>query len=639
MEILLHLFGFLFIAFASYQIGRLFMRIGLPAITGYLLAGVVAGPFVLGLLPEAAVDELRFIDEVSLAVIAFIAGAELYLKEIRSRLKSIAGITTGVLIASTTISAVAIFLLEDHISFTQGLPLNNRIAVAILGGTVLLALSPASTIAVIKEVRARGVFTKTILGVTVTMDVVIIVLFAIAVAFASALLTDVGFEPSLLLLLAEDLITAVALGLITGKILQAILSTPWRFHVKAALILLIGYSGFAFSHWFIGFSHDNLPLEIHVEPLLVAVIAGFYVTNYTNGRDEFDQILHDVSPPIYIAFFTLTGLALNLEILLSILPIAVVLFLVRAGGLALGSYVGATIVGETKDIKQYAWMGFITQAGIVLGLAREVAVEFPSLGSAFATLIISVVVLNQILGPLFLKWALKQTGEAAVPDKEQAAPDTVRDVLILGIEPQSLELARNLQSHNWKVIMADTDRSHVERLAAEDVTEHYISNISPDTMTHLLTAETDAVVAMLNDDQANLQAIILACKKDVPRLIVRPNDLTMVETFADLGALVIDPTSAMVNLLEQSVRAPQSTAVLLHMDSGREMIQITIKNTDLDGMLLRDLRLPTDVLFMDITRDGNAMLPHGYTQLRIDDEVTLVGETNSLEEAVLKLGF
>lgn len=638
MTVLIYTASFVFVAFAAKKIGQFFSQVGLPYITGYLLAGMVAGPFVLGLMPENSSTTLRYIDELSLGIIAFIAGSELYLKEIQSRLKSISLVTGSVVLVGVIIAGVSLFFLTELIPFTQGMETTSRLAVAILGSTILLALSPASTIAVIKEVRAKGAFTSTVLGVTVTMDVVIIVLFAISVAVASALLTGVGFDITFTLLLIIDLGSAVVVGLFTGKVLEFILSTNLRRPLKIGAVLLTGYAIFLAAYWVIGFTHDNFIFEVHVEPLLVAMIGGFFVTNFTDYRDEFAGVLHDVGPAVYVAFFTLTGVALKLDILLTTLPVAAALFIIRGGSIALGSFIGGKLAGESRSFNRYAWMGLITQAGIALGLAREVAVEFPALGDAFATMVISVVVLNEIFGPMFLKSALNRAGESNLPGEVKR--DDVRDAVILGIEPQSLELARQLQKEGWQVIMADTDRSHVERMAAEDVIEHYIPTVSAETLDSLITAHTDALVTMLPNDEENLEACELAYHQfGVSRLIVRPNDLSQTEQFTEMGALVVDPASAMVHLLDQSVRAPQSAAVLLGQDSGRQMVQVTVNNPEVDGFLLRDLRLPNDVLFLDVTRNGNSIVPHGYTRLRLEDEITLIGAADSLETATLKLGY
>lgn len=628
--------SFFLIAIASKKIGQWFSQMGLPYITGYLLAGVVAGPFMLNLLPTNTAVDLRFIDEVSLGIIAFVAGSELYIKEIRTRIKSISWIVGIVVLISLPLGAISLFILTDYIEFTAGMPISQRLAVALLGGTILLALSPPSTIAVIKEVKAKGNFTSTLLGVTISMDVIIIVLFAVAVAISSALLTGIGFNILFVALIAIDLVLAVVVGIISGYLLQAILAAPFKKLIKMGFILLLGYAIFAGSHWLTALTKGSL-LEIHAEPLLIALIAGFYITNFTNYRKPFEELLHEIGPPIYVAFFTLTGVGLKLDILVATLPIAIALFVIRFVGINLGGFLGSRLAGEPEKFTRFAGLALITQAGIALGLAREVAVEFPVLGDAFSTLVISVVVLNEIFGPMFLKSALKRVGEANLP--EAHANDTSRDVLILGIESQSVELAYSLQRSGWHVVMADTDRDQIALYQDEDLVIHHIPAISESGLSGLLTNRTDAVVAMLEDDTCNRLALELAYKKGVSRQVVRPNDLGQREQLGEFGALIIDPTSAIVNLLEQTVRAPQSAAVLLHQDSGRDLVQVTVNNPDVNGQLVRDLRLPTDILFLDVTRDGDVLLPNGYTRLKVGDEVTLIGREPGLSEAMDKLGF
>jgi Trk K+ transport system NAD-binding subunit/Kef-type K+ transport system membrane component KefB len=638
VELLTYTAIFFFIALAAKKIGAWFSRIGLPYITGYLLAGMVAGPFVLGLLPSEATSTLRYIDELALGIIAFVAGSELYLTEIRSRLHSIGWIAGGLLFSGLLIGGVALFFLTEAIPFTQGMDTTSRLAVAILGSVILLALSPASTIAVIKEVRAKGPFTSTILGVTVTMDVVIIVAFAVAVAVASALLEGLGFNITAIALLLVDLAAAIGLGYLVGRALDFILGTALDRRIKIGAVLVMGYLIFWLGLTIVEVSHDFLPFEVHIEPLLVAMIGGFMVTNYTSHREQFEEILHDVGPLVYVAFFTLTGVAIKLDILLATWPIAVALFGIRILSIFVGSFAGSRMAGESNLFQRNAWLGLITQAGIALGLAREVALEFPTLGDAFATMVISVVVLNEIFGPLFLKWALRRVDETNVPIV--ANRNEVRDAAILGIEEQSLELARQLQANAWQVIMADTDRSHVERMQTADVAEHYIPTIDEQTLKNVLSENTDALVAMLPNDEDNYRACEIAyVKYGVQRIIVRPNDMSWARKFRELGALIVDPTSAMVNLLSQSVRAPQSTSILLQQDSGREIMQVTVNNPELDGLLVRDLRLPEDVLFLEVARNGQAIVPGGYTTLKLRDEVTLLGQPESLSEVTLKLGY
>lgn len=635
-ETLVYFIAFVVVCLASHRIGKFFSAIKLPYITGYLFAGALAGSFGLNFVPTEAVEQLRFVDQVSLAVIAFVAGSELFLKELLNRLRSIAWIIGGIVATAFLILGTTVYALTAFIPFTEGMAAGERLAVALLGATVLLALSPPSTIAVIKEVRARGPFTRLVLGVTVTMDVVIIVFFAINSSLAEALLTGVGLQLSFALVLLLDLALAIGLGYAAGQLLQAIMRLRGLRGLKIGLILGLGYGIYALAGFVKEYSLANFPFEIYIEPLLIAMIAGFYITNFTAARDEFDDILHEIGPVVYVAFFTLTGISLKLDLLLATLGIAMVLFLARGIAIMIGSYAGASIAGEDGKVRRLAWLGLITQAGIALGLAREVSVAFPALGDAFATLIISVIVLNEIFGPLFLKAALRRAEEANEPVSGEA--DMKRQAVILGIEGQSLALARQLTTQHWHVRMADTDVSHVERLAAEDVDERHVSEISAEHFQDLFGSGTDAVVAMLESDEENLRACVLAYEKfGVRRIVVRLTNQNLRERFVEIGAIVVDPASAMVSLLDQAVRAPHSTSMLLHPDP--DVVQITVTNNDLEGALVRDLRLPNDVLLLEIIRDGQAVVPHGYTRIRLGDEITAVGRPESLEEVILKLGF
>jgi len=214
-------------------------------------------------------------------------------------------------------------------------------------------------------------------------------------------------------MLFAELLISLVVGITVGKLLQHILSLRVRSEFKAGLILLLGYTVFALAAVVRDLSHSHvLPVEIFLEPLLISLIGGFFVTNFSRYRSEFAKVLHDVSPPIYVVFFTLTGASLALDVMITVWPIALILFLIRLVGIFIGSFVGGTIAGDPVKHNKMSWMAYITQAGVGLGLAKEVAVEFPVWGPSFATMIIAVIVMNQIIGPPFFKWVLHRVGEA-----------------------------------------------------------------------------------------------------------------------------------------------------------------------------------------------------------------------------------
>ena len=187
--------------------------------------------------------------------------------------------------------------------------------------------------------------------------------------------------------------------------------------IKTGLVLLAGYGVFIFTTELRRISHDQMPFEVFLEPLLICMVGGFLAANFSGYRNEFKKILDDIGPPVYVLFFTHTGASLALDVLSGIWPIALALFLVRFLGIFIGSFCGGVLAKDPMRSNKIGWMAYITQAGVGLGLAKQVAVEFPGWGADFATVIVSVIVLNQLVGPIFFKWAIHLTGEARRPDE------------------------------------------------------------------------------------------------------------------------------------------------------------------------------------------------------------------------------
>ena len=195
-ETYLFLAAFTLIAIAANRISKEFQKIGLPIITGILIIGIIAGPFVLQMFPKNAHVKLDFINDIALAFIAFAAGSELYLKELRNRVRQIAWITFGQLVVTFVMSTTIIYFLAENIAFMSTLSSKTNLAISIMMGVIFVARSPSSAIAVINEMRAKGPFTQTALGVTVIKDVLVIILFTIAFAIAKSLVNGVemGFD-------------------------------------------------------------------------------------------------------------------------------------------------------------------------------------------------------------------------------------------------------------------------------------------------------------------------------------------------------------------------------------------------------------------------------------------------------------
>jgi Trk K+ transport system NAD-binding subunit len=372
--------------------------------------------------------------------------------------------------------------------------------------------------------------------------------------------------------------------------------------------------------------------EIILEPLLIAIIGSFVLTNYSKHRIEFREILEEISPTIYIIFFTLIGASLSFQTLISVFGIAVALFLLRLITMFLGGALGVTIVKDPKKYTLIAWMPYLTQAGVAIGLSTIISEEFPVWGHEFETIIIAIIVINQLFGPPLFKWTLNYVKESHLRASMEPLQST-RDAIIFGVESQSIALAQQLQKHNWKSRLVALD--NLNRGSSEF---EIINNFKPsvENFKKLEFDKTEAIVLMLSDEKNYQLAELIYENIGTKDVIVRLNNRENFDKFHKLGTLIIEPTTAMVSLLDHFVRSPNAASLLLGMDEGQDTMDIEINNKDIHGLRIRELRLPTDIIILSIKRKGQLLMTHGYTRLRLGDIMTLVGSERSLEDIKFK---
>ena len=633
-DILIWTSAFVIVAVAANHIAGLFKKIKLPHITGLLIIGIVIGPFVLQLIETEAVEQLNFVNEIALAFIAFAAGSELYLLELRSRFKSIKWMTFGQLVVTFVLSSLSVYLLSPHIPFVASMTANGKIAVAILVGTIFVARSPASAIAIINEVRAKGPFTQTVMGVTVVKDVLVIILFTICFSLANSLTTGSSVDLSSLLWLFIDLVLSFALGIGLGKLIALFFSINLKLIYKTIFVLLVGYSIYLLSSFVKEQSTAFVGHEIYLEPLLICIVASFVITNFSKYRIEFLKLVHDAGPTVYVAFFTLTGASISIDILKSAWLIALVFFFIRLFSMIIGSFVGGKLGGDPKRMYKHGWMPYVTQAGVGLGLVMVVGNAFPAWGKEFATIMIAVIVLSQIVGPPLFKWVLSYVGESHKRGEPQEF-EGHREAYIFGWENQSVTLAKQLLSHGWiphlvtrrkELLKNDLD---FEIRLLDDFSQYELERINAN--------KAEAIVCMLTDEESLNICEIAYEHFGTKDLVVRLNERTNFDEFHELGALIVEPNMATVSLLDHFVRSPLATSLLLGMEEDQDTIDIEIQNENIHGIALRDIHLPSDILVLSIIRSGNVVISHGYTRLRKGDIVTIVGSNESLENVRLRL--
>ncbi|MDE0736066.1 MAG: cation:proton antiporter [Pirellulaceae bacterium] len=625
------------VVLAASQIGKLSSIVHLPLITGFLLAGILVGPYALGMVSKEQLVDLDFVNKLALAVIAMAAGNELVLKEFRSRFRSIAWVTIAQAITTLGLGTTATFLLSSNsIPFTQDLSVQVRLAISVMVGVILIARSPSSAIAIINELRAKGPFTQTVLGVTVIMDVAVIVLFAMGSEFAHAVNSNLSFNLSFAGLLLLEIALSVLGGCLLWKFVAALISLSIPRPVKSIILLLAGMTVFICTEFLREYSGEHWQFELFLEPLLLCMIAGLLVSNTSPHRVEFTRILHQIGPPVYLAFFTLTGISIELDVLAQTWTLALMLFAVRLVGIFLGTYCGGWIAGDPPLHRSIGWMSFVTQAGIGIGLARNIASEFDGWGSQLATLLIAIIVFNQLIGPPLMKWSILMTKEAHTWASTPTFDGAMDAVIFGSAAGQSWMLAHRLESHGWNVKLAVLDDHTPSKEVDSSIEVIRLDDLSEKSFEILELAHANALIALLPDDQ-NLEICQLNYDKyGIECMLVKLADhATDVEPFRELDALVVNPRTAMVNLLEHFVISPTGTSMLLGLKPEQDVLEIELRDPSLHGLFIRDLKIPLDLLVLSVTRDGKVIITHGFNRLRIGDHLTVVGPPQSLSEALL----
>ena len=386
--------AFGFIVLAAYTLGEMAGRIRLPHITGYLVTGLLCGPYVIGLLTADVVQDLRLFDALAVALIGMSAGGALKLSFLRKSARvvfSVMGAQFAVILTLVTALALLVAGPMDLLPLPESGGLTLTLVAALLLATIAAALSPAATIAVIHDTRARGPVSSGILGVSVLNNVVVVMLFALVVVAARHLLGEGGQDH-----VATVLLTRIGGSIALGVALGVVISLYLRFVRSELLLFVVGAS----------FAVTFVANELTMDPVLTFIFAGFVVSNFCRQADLLLKVVVQVSRPVFVVFFFVAGAGLHLDALANMWPAALLLFVGRLASLYAGTRLGNTLARGPDGLGRFGWMGFGPQAGIALTLATVVGHTFHDWGSTVETLAVAGIALNELVGPALLQAAL-----------------------------------------------------------------------------------------------------------------------------------------------------------------------------------------------------------------------------------------
>eukprot|EP00961_Rhodomonas_salina_P025153 339041-Rhodomonas_salina.2 len=436
------------------------------------------------------VDSLKHINTFALAFITTSAGAELHIGELREMFKTIVVQVSSIELFTFGVVCVATkYLTESPLStWTNEMTPTQQWGVSMAMATIAMARSPATAVAVVRDLKCKGKMTTTFMGITVLSDIAVLVAMALSIAYCRSQFNGTTFEPKSLGIVVATIVASVLLGGVVGGTFMLLMKFS-RFVVHF-LVFPIGFLVFLACQFLtveIAKRLKDETITIQPEPLLMCIVGGFLTVNFSKYHHRFIDVLGAGSQYIFLPFFTLVGASLDLEVFIKALPFAVVLALLRMSCIFVSSFISGSLMGQERRINLTIWMTLLSQAGFSLGLAAEIGHLFPGWGTKFQAVITSCVVVNQLIGPVLCNTAMKWSGEAGkasgteAQDEAEADPNVVHvadrnKAVIVGVTDRSKAIALSLLKRRWGVTVvtrssdeADAFRSEVKEWAVSSL--------------------------------------------------------------------------------------------------------------------------------------------------------------------------
>lgn len=368
--------------------GKIVKKLKLPNVTGYIVMGLIAGPYCLNIIPMDMIEKFSIIPEIALGFIAFSIGSEFkisYLKKIGK---------APVIIAF--FEAIVAVLAVDTALIVTG----NDVAFSLVLGAIAAATAPAATLMVVKQYKAKGPVTSTLLPVVAIDDAVALMAFGVSVAVADTITSQSGGSPFLMLLSpVTEIISALLLGTVLGVIFRLLI----KFYTGRGNRLCI-----CFAMIFLCVGISNM---LGLSSLLACMMLSGVLVNTSNESEKILDIADSITPPIFMLFFFISGAELDISLIPTVGTIGIIYIVFRVIGKVSGAAIGGKISGAEKVVRKYLGYTLIPQAGVAIGLATTAMTVVPDYGERIRTIVLCGTVIYELIGPVITKTALKKAGE------------------------------------------------------------------------------------------------------------------------------------------------------------------------------------------------------------------------------------
>jgi Kef-type K+ transport system membrane component KefB len=387
--------------------GRLANTLKLPRVTGYIIAGLLLSPSVSGIISEELVQEkLSIVTDIGLAIIAFSVGGSLSLARLKQLGKSILWINVTESLGAFILTFILVFLLSPLV-----LKLNTAhspffgvyLPFALIIGAVSAATAPAAILAIVHEYKAQGPLTTTLLGVVALDDGMAIIFFAFATAIVSALTKA---EISVYKMIVDPTLVimgSIFLGAIFGLFLTGL--AAWVKGKESLLVIIFGHILLC----------AGIAKQFNLSPLMAIMMIGFIVVNRAKHSHDLFLAVENIEETIFALFFTLAGAHFDIAVIKLAGFMALIITFSRFGGKLLGTKLGANFSHAPDKIRKYLGFALLPTAGVAIGLILMAKPHMePQLSTIMINAILGAVIINELIAPPFVKFALMRAGEGVM---------------------------------------------------------------------------------------------------------------------------------------------------------------------------------------------------------------------------------